>query len=84
MPPSVARAKAAAAAVEIVAWVILGIGVLAGLVIASQTEYSHGEHIHPYIGTGIGLVLGIALNCLLMVMVSTYIKAKMELAQRAG
>jgi hypothetical protein len=40
--------------------------------------------VHPYVGVGIGLAIGVAINCLMIIMVAAYIKAKMELAQRAG
>ena len=62
------------------------LGVIAGIVVASQTsfgrnDYGNIEKTHPYIGAGIGIAIGVAINCLMIIMVAAYIKAKMELAR---
>jgi hypothetical protein len=85
IPPSVTRASTAAGIVEAFAWVILVLGVILGIAVALQTDYDvNGDKVHPYVGLGIGLAIGVAINCLMIIMVAAYIKAKMELAQRAG
>jgi hypothetical protein len=88
MPASVARARAAAGTVEAFSWVILVLGVIAGIAVALQTDYaateSGIERVHPYVGQGIGIAIVVAMNCLMIIMVAAYIKAKMELARRAG
>ena len=60
---------------------ILVLTVIGGLIIAAQTSYDGYETTHPYIGVGIGIAIGGSINCLMIIMVAAYIKAKMELAR---
>ena len=82
LPRSVGRASNAAGTVEGFAWLILVLTVIAGIGIAAQTHYDlNGQTTHPYVGYGIGIAIGGSINCLMIIMVAAYIKAKMELAR---
>lgn len=86
VPYSVTRAAKVATAVETISWLLLIAAVIGGLVVAAQTgseinSWGSAHTTHPHVVLGIGLALGGAFQCLLVIMIASYIRAKMELAQ---
>ena len=82
----VSSAKQIALIVEIIAWVLAVGSVIAGLVLATTTrDFDEGLGLtdvrHPFVATGAALAVGGLFQCLIIVMVARYIRARMLLAQ---
>jgi ABC-type transporter Mla maintaining outer membrane lipid asymmetry permease subunit MlaE len=77
-----------ASIVEVLAWALMVIGILVGLVVMLQVrdtfdEFGVGDE-RPYVGEGLMLVVGSVFNCLLVVMVAAYIKYRTDPAPAEG
>lgn len=83
-PPSVARARAVASVIELMSWIAVVICVIAGLLLVMKKEVSPytDEWTHPYVGAGIAVAVGGSFQCLLVIMIASYIRAKMDIASR--
>lgn len=84
---SVARgAEQVALAVEVIAWVLAAIVVLAGVILALTTrgsEFSFEGQTHPFVGAGIGVAVGGLFQCLIVVMLARYIRVRMMLVRQS-
>ena len=79
-----AAARSVAALVEALGWILLVLAVLTGVIVAARSEpdFFGNEH-HPHVGLGVAIAVGGAFQCLVIIMVAAYIKARMDLAQHA-
>lgn len=71
-----------ASIVEALAWALMVIGILVGLVLMLQVRDTFDEFgvrdERPYVESGLMLVVGSVFNCLLVVMVAAYIRFRTE------
>lgn len=71
-----------ASVVETLAWTLMVIGVLVGIVVMLQVRDVFDEfgmqQERPYFGEGLMLLVGSVFNCLLVVMVAAYIQFRTE------
>ncbi len=87
-PPTSRRSSARehahqiASVVESLAWALMVIGILVGIVVMLQVRDVFDEfgvsQERPYFGEGLMLVVGSVFNCLLVVMVAAYIQFRTE------
>ncbi len=71
-----------ASIVEALAWALMVLGIVVGIVVMLQVRDAFDElgirQERPYFGTGLMLVVGSVFNCLLVVMVAAYIQFRTE------
>ncbi len=77
-----AHAHRIASVVETLAWCLMVLGIVFGLVALLQVrdtldEFGTGTE-RPYVGTGLTLIVGSVFNCLLVVMVAAYIRYRTD------
>jgi divalent metal cation (Fe/Co/Zn/Cd) transporter len=73
------RAHAAASILEVVAWIVMVLGVIGGAAIGSQAESGYyGGSRHPYVGYGVGVAIFVAVMSLMMIMIAAYIESRTE------
>jgi len=58
---------------------VLILSLILGVAVAAQTRTTiDGESVHPFVWTGIGIAIGGAFQCLVVIMIAAYIEAKTE------
>jgi len=87
LPHSVDEARGVAVTVGAIGYLILILSVIAGLLVAAQTEtvdsYFGGgdERVYPHVWQGLGIAFAGSFQALLVIMIAKYIEAKMEIAK---
>lgn len=76
LSPAAARARGAAATVEALSWILMFLGIVVGIVVAIQKEVSFAtdETTHPYVGTGIAIIVVSIFQACTLIMISAYIQ----------
>ncbi|MEN9824077.1 MAG: hypothetical protein RLZ04_2503, partial [Actinomycetota bacterium] len=82
IPASVGHARKIADLVHAIGWALLILSVGVGIAIAAKSERDNYETVHPYVVEGIAIAVGGAFQSLLIIMIASYIVARLDLAQR--
>jgi hypothetical protein len=76
--PAAQRANTIAGIVEVASWLFLLGFLVLGVAVASQHEYESGAKAYPYLVEGIAVAVVGSFQCLVVLMVASYIKARLS------